>query len=65
MGGKPFWFHPTMMKLGTDIPYLRKILRKIILTFLESLLIVLINMVTILMMSAKMSTPGLLKIRVF
>ena len=64
-GGRAFWFHPTMMKLGTDIPYLRKILRKIILTFLESLLIVLINMVTILMMSAKMSTPGLLKIRVF
>ena len=35
------------------------------LTFLESLVIVLINMVTILMMSAKITTPGLLKIRVF
>ena len=57
--------YPTMMKLGTDIPYLRKILRKTIFTFLESLVIVLINMVTILMMSAKISTPGLLKIRVF
>ena len=37
----------------------------ILLTFLESLIIVLINMVTILMMSAKITTPGLLKIRVF
>ena len=36
-----------------------------LLTFLESLIIVLINVVTILMMSAKMTTPGLLKIRVF
>ena len=35
------------------------------LTFLESLVIVLKNMVTILMMSAKITTPGLLKIRVF
>ena len=35
------------------------------LTFLESLKIVLINMVTILMMSAKMAIPGLLKIKVF
>ena len=34
-------------------------------TFLESLKIVLINMVTILMMSAEMVTPGLLKITVF
>ena len=31
----------------------------------KSLIIVLINMVTILMMSAKMATLGLLKIRVF
>ena len=37
----------------------------ILLTFLETLRIVLINMVTILMMSAKMATPGLLKIKVF
>ena len=37
----------------------------IILTFLESLVIVLINMVTILMISAKITTPGLLKIRIF
>ena len=37
----------------------------ILLTFLESLVIVLINMVTILMMSAEITTPGLLKIRVF
>ena len=35
------------------------------LTFLESLKIVLINMVTILKMSAKMAIPGLLKIKVF
>ena len=37
----------------------------ILLTFLESLVIALINMVTILMMSAKVTTPGFLKIRVF
>ena len=37
----------------------------ICLNFLEPLVIVLINMVTILMISAKISTPGLLKIRVF
>ena len=36
-----------------------------LLTFLESLKIVLINMVTTLMISAKMATPGLLKIKVF
>ena len=35
------------------------------LAFLESLVIVLINIVTILMMSAKITTPGLLQIRVF
>ena len=34
-------------------------------TFLESLVIVLTNLVRILMMSAKIITPGLLKIRVF
>ena len=37
----------------------------ILLTFLESLKIFLINMVTILMMSAKVATLGLLKIKVF
>ena len=37
----------------------------ILLTFLDSLRISLINMVTILMMSAKMATPGLLIIKVF
>ena len=37
----------------------------IILAFLESLRIVLIKKVTGLMMSAKMATPGLLKITVF
>ena len=35
-----------------------------ILTFLESLDIVITNMVKILMMSAKMATPALLKIKV-
>ena len=35
------------------------------LTFLESIRIVLINMVKILIMSAKMATPGLLKIKIF
>ena len=38
---------------------------QILLTFLESLKIFLINLVIILMMSAKMATPGLLKITVF
>ena len=37
----------------------------ILLTFFESWKKFLINMVTILMMSAKMATPGLLKIKVF
>ena len=37
----------------------------ILLTFLESLRIFLTNMVKILVMSAKMATPGLLKIRFF
>ena len=37
----------------------------ILLTVLESLVTALINMVTILMMSAKITTPGLLKIRAF
>ena len=36
-----------------------------LLTFLESIRIVLINMVNILLMSGKMTTPGLLKIRNF
>ena len=36
-----------------------------LLTFFESLIFVLINMVTILIISAKMATPGLLKIKVF
>ena len=37
----------------------------IILTFLESLKIGLIKNVTILMMSAKMATPGFLKVKLF
>ena len=37
----------------------------ILLTFCESLKIFLINMVTILMMSTKLATPGLLNIRIF
>ena len=97
--------YPTMMKLGTVIPYLKKIqkiyeshdtslssadvsiflleISKVcyikkyryrlhfdtefltILTFLESSEVALINMVKILMMSAKMATPGLLKMKVF
>ena len=35
------------------------------LTFIESLMVVLINIVTILMMSAKLATPGLLNTKVF
>ena len=34
-------------------------------TFFESLNIFLINMVTMLMLSAKLATPGLLKIKTF
>ena len=37
----------------------------IFLTFLESLKIVLIKKVTVLLMSANVATPGLLKIKVF
>ena len=37
----------------------------ILLTFFESLKVVLINMVAILMMSAKLATLGLLKIKIF
>ena len=37
----------------------------ILLTFLESMKIILINIVTILMISAKMATVGLLKVTVF
>ena len=37
----------------------------ILLTFLESVKIVLIKKVAILVMSAKMATPGLLKIKIF
>ena len=37
----------------------------ILLTFFESLKVVLINIVTILMISAKLATPGLLEIKVF
>ena len=37
----------------------------ILLTFLESMKIILIKKVAILVMSAKMATPGLLKIKIF
>ena len=97
--------YPTMMTLGTVIPYLRQIqkiyksrdtplssadisifsqeIRKfcyikkyryrlafdtqflIRLTYFESLIIVVINVVTIWIMSAKMATPGFLEIEVF
>ena len=106
-GGLPKISHtyPTMMKLGTVTPYLKKIqklnksrdtplysadistflpeiskfcyIKKYryrfhldtyfltLLTFLEPLRIVLMNMVRILMMSTKMAHPGLLKIKIF
>ena len=48
-----------MYRLHFDAKFL------ILLTFLESLKIVLIKKVTILMMPAKMATPGLLKIKIF
>ena len=56
-----------MMKLGTVVPYQRKIQKmyKSRLTFFYFLKIVLISMVTILMTSAKMGTLCLLKIKVF
>ena len=95
--------YPTMMKLGTVIPYLKKFQKLyeshdtplgfcwhqhfftgnqqillyqeiqkqipfkyiIFLTFLESLKVVLINMATVLMISAKMATPDLLKTKIF
>ena len=38
---------------------------RFILTFLESLLVAIIDMAKILMIPAKMATPGLLKIKVF
>ena len=57
------------MKLGTVIPYLKKTQKicefLILLTFFKSLKIFLINMVTILMVSAKLATLGLLKIKIF
>ena len=48
--------------LNQEIPFDKKSI--ILLTFLESRQIVLINMITILITSAKMATPGLLKIKV-
>ena len=55
--------YPAMMKLNTVIPYLKMIQRKKKMN--ESLKIVLINMITILMISAKMATLSLLKIKMF
>ena len=55
--------YPAMMKLSTVIPYLKMIQRKKKMN--ESLKIVLINMITILMISAKMATLSLLKIKMF
>ena len=65
-----FWWHQHFSLEITIFCYIRKyryILHFdtwfiILLTFVENLRIFLINMVTVLMMSAKMSTPGLLKI---
>ena len=94
-----YYTYPTMMKLGTAIPYLKKIrvthplssaktsnfspeiskfyyIKKymyrlhfdikllILLTFLESIKIVLIKKVAILVMPAKTANPGLLKIKI-
>ena len=49
---KIYHTYPTMMKLGTVLPY-----------FFGSLKVVLINMVAVLMLSAKLATLGLLKIK--
>ena len=70
--------YPTVMKLGTIIPNLKKT-QKIYgsrdrtlkfcwhqhLAFFESLKIFLINMIAILMIPGKLATPGLLKIKIF
>ena len=48
-----------MYRLHFDTKFLN------LLTFLESIKIVLIKKVTVLVMSTKMATPGLLKIKVF
>ena len=37
----------------------------ILLAFIKSLMLILINLIAILIMSAKLSTPGLLNIKVF
>ena len=55
-----FWYVKKCMdRLHFDTNFL------IFLTFLESLKIVLIKEVTILMISAKMASPGLLKMKIF
>ena len=51
------------MKTDIDFTFIHKL--KTILTFFESLKVVLINMVAILMMSAKLATLRLRKIKVF
>ena len=64
--------YPTMMKYVV-IPHLKKYIYRlrfdthflILLTFLESLKIFLINLIIILMMPAKMASPGFLKLTVF
>ena len=58
--------YPIVKKLGTVLPCLQKILFLLIfLTVFESLKVVLINMVAILIMSAKLATVGLLNLKVF
>ena len=54
-GAKRCLTYPTMIKLGAVISYLKKIQKDVVLK----------NMLTILMMSAKVATPGLLKIKLF
>ena len=56
---KIYYIKKYMYRLHFDTNFL------IILAFLESLRIVLITKVTSLMTSAKMATPGLLKIKIF
>ena len=62
-------FSPEISKFGYVKKYRYRLgfvpLFLILLTFLESLIIGLINMVTNLMMSTKMSTPNLFKIKIF
>ena len=68
-----FSWHPHFSPNNCNFCYIKKYIPKlyfnsffrILLSFIESSKVPLINMIAILMMSAKFTTPGLLKIKVF